>query len=106
MAEHKWADVLRAIANKGIQAAQYQINEPSEPWNPASERINPVSHPHFEWRIKPEPKPDVYRWGVASLDGMGATVENLGDANLLADNNLCLTFDGETGKLKSAEVLP
>jgi len=52
------------------------------------------------------PKPDVVRYGVAHLGPMLAGhVDALGGANLREDNNLKLTFDGETGALKAAEVL-
>jgi hypothetical protein len=56
-----------------------------------------------DYRIKPEPKPDVVRyWEVSFFDceikGSGTKYQNSFD-------NLKLTFDGETGKLKAAEVL-
>lgn len=58
------------------------------------------------YRIKPEPKPDVVRYGVAGLGALRCgAVEYIGPHNTNPDNNLKLTFDGETGKLKSAEVL-
>lgn len=68
----------------------------------------PSWFPQDEYRIRPEPRPDVtlYCW-----------VDNLvlDDPNLYGfitnarehykGDNLRLTFDGETGKLKSAEVI-
>jgi hypothetical protein len=50
-----------------------------------------------EYRVKPEPKPDVKQYRIASMNGE-LNMDN-------SDFNLVLTFDGETGKLKSAEVL-
>jgi hypothetical protein len=50
-----------------------------------------------EYRIKPEPKPDVVRYGLAW--------PLVWDCELMRNDNLKLTFDGETGKLKSAEVI-
>ena len=50
----------------------------------------------FRYRVAPEPKPDVVRYIHAHV--------TWGTPQRAADN-LCLTFDGETGKLKSAEVL-
>jgi hypothetical protein len=48
-----------------------------------------------EYRIKPEPKPDIVEWhNVASAGCIPKYVPNIK-----------LTFDGETGKLKSAEVI-
>ncbi len=49
-----------------------------------------------EYRIKPEPKPDV-------ITEMHVTRFNT--TTLYVEPNLRLTFDGETGRLKSAEVL-
>lgn len=57
-------------------------------------------NPHYQWRVKPEPKPDVVQHlilkiGACSIPTRTQTIHD----------NLRLTFDGETGKLKSAEVL-
>ena len=57
----------------------------------------PMWMENSEYRIRPAPKPDVVRSFEISKDG---TVW-LGPTNA----NIKLTFDGETGKLKSAEVL-
>lgn len=51
----------------------------------------------FLWRIKPEPKPDVVRY-LNAAPYIGNLVKRV-------DDNTKLIFDGETGKLKSAEVL-
>ena len=48
-------------------------------------------------KIKPEPKPDVISF-LCVLDPKGIVFGMVGA-------NLKLTFDGETGELKSAEVL-
>jgi hypothetical protein len=60
----------------------------------------PIWDSHIEYRIKPEPKPDVYvflkfntRYGNISR-GLG-----------VFDSNIRVTIDGETGELKSAEVI-
>jgi hypothetical protein len=63
---------------------------------------------HPEWgnrtmyRIKPEPKPDIYKYidVRAVRDGICQWTTCLPD-----EANLGLVFDGETRKLKSAEVL-
>ena len=52
------------------------------------------------YRIKPEPKPDVVRYVCAATEGM-----SLGTEKKWWADNLKLTFDGDTGKLKTAEVL-
>ena len=52
-----------------------------------------------DYRIKPEPKPDVVK--SLCLTFSKGYIDNVS----LAEPNLKLTFDGETGKLKAAEVL-
>lgn len=53
------------------------------------------------YRIKPEPKPDVVRTYSIVWDKYTNNPWWHGSVS----HNLKLTFDGETGKLKSAEVL-
>ena len=67
---------------------------------------------NFEYRLKPEPKPDVVMYSrVLSVQehkdgGYYAWVSNAyTEMPSCKADNLKLTFDGETGNLKSAEVL-
>ena len=53
---------------------------------------------HYEYRIKPEPKVDVVEYWIHKTFAVY-------EADDIEDANLRLTFDGETGELKSAEVL-
>jgi len=55
----------------------------------------PMWFPECEYRIKPEPKPDVVEWRYLVRSG-GA---------LLAKPNIKLTFDYGSGVLKKAEIL-
>ena len=89
---HKHADVIIAWANGAkIQLYHHSRGE----W---------IDTPDMSWlecttyRVKPEPKPDVVvRYGaIASENGLFEGREK---------PNLKLTFDGETGELKAAEVL-
>jgi hypothetical protein len=58
----------------------------------------------FEWRIKPEPKSD--RSFTTPMDLTHAMCDCVDfTTSQWPGDNLRLTFDGETGKLKSAEVL-
>jgi hypothetical protein len=109
--KHKHAEVLIAIA-EGKDVEFFC----AEQWVTASIQdsiTNPLTHDHFEWRIKPEPKPDFVMYAIASVDEVNRGRRNVEPdewASLLtdmktSDDNLKLTFDGETGKLKSAEVL-
>ena len=54
-----------------------------------------------QYRIKPEPNPDVVKYATLSSVSSWYFFGEEKEAN----DNLKLTFDGETGKLKSAEVL-
>ncbi len=64
-----------------------------------------------EYRVKPEPKPDVVKYKYISKSGSTFsryTVTDNGSAFAgLAGHlpNLKITLDGETGQLKSAEVI-
>lgn len=49
----------------------------------------------IKYRVKPEPAPDVVEWHNVVRSGCTPTDKP----------NIKLTFDGETGKLKSAEVI-
>ena len=88
--KHKHADLIHAWAD----GAKIEVKNPSNgSWWDATP---PAWDLDYEYRIKPEPKPDVVKERcVASWTGIST--------NLCP--NLRLTFDGETGELKSAEVI-
>jgi len=93
---HKHADVLRAIADGKEVQFKHRI---SHAWV-TPEHVNPISNPEVEWRVKPEPKPDV-------VVGERVLYSQYFGAGFVEDSthNLRLTFDGETGALKKAEVI-
>ena len=71
-----------------------------------------VNTPSFDesndWRIKPEPKPDVVKYIQFDADSIGPVVyidDNLENPLSQWDFTLKVVIDGETGKLKKAEVL-
>lgn len=87
---HKHAALIKAWADGDeIEMRSYQawtlLSNPR--WDSAE----------AEYRIKPEPKPDVVRYGFA----FPTWWSNVRDPH----DNIKLTFDGETGKPKSAEVI-
>ncbi len=101
MKPHKHAELIKAWADGAeIESrilctgtwtwGEWRLNETPSWW--AVETI--------EYRIKPELKPDNNEYYYAYKNGRIAFVSP-------ANNkiNLKLTFDGETGELKSAEVL-
>ena len=105
MAEHKHAAVLRAIADKGFLAAERPNNSCAGAWVSPSIYCNPLTNPEFEWRIKPEPKTDVVRYvNLYDTEACVNRFHAMGADDLLG--TIKCTIDGETGKLKSAEVLP
>ena len=90
---HKHADEIIAWAN-GAKIQTYRLL-PDE-W---IDTFAPAWVEDSRYRIKPEPKPDVVVLYGASAYQTGLIVEPWENPNLK------LTFDGETDKLKSAEVM-
>lgn len=58
---------------------------------------------NFEYRIKPEPRPDVVFYCETYFDMK--PVKTPMHPIWLTTDNLRLSYDGETGKLKKAEIL-
>lgn len=113
---HKHAEVLKAIADgKDVQHKR----ECFDVWKDANSNYleciaDPFNNPDDEWRIKPEPKPDslqymnVYKTGR----GFGCTTSNVKTLSQCEKasgdflrGRIKLVIDGETGKIKSAEVI-
>lgn len=92
---HKHAAIIKAWAD-GAEIEYLPSN--SLIWHPIKA---PCWEGDGDYRIKPKPpKPDVVRYVCAATQGMGPVTEKKWWAD-----NLKLTFDGETNKLKAAEVL-
>lgn len=87
---HKHSEFIKAWAD-GAEIEIYEINH--DQWIPC---FCPSWIEGCKYRIKPEPKPDVVQFWCASCEPV---------KRIDLDKNLKLTFDGETGQLKSAEVL-
>ena len=92
MKPHKHAELIKAWAD-GAEIEYF--NTTDNKWEPIFKGWSWDSMLLVDMRIKPEPKPDVVQFWCASCEPLKRPL----------DNNLKLTFDGETGKLKSAEVL-
>lgn len=62
-----------------------------------------------DYRVKPEPKPDRIAFAMLFVSLASRTNNTVGQRVTCPyteqGNNIKLTFDGETGKLKSAEAL-
>lgn len=94
---HKHAALIKAWAD-GDQIEYLGIGSASV-WESVT---NPRWDGYGEYRIKPEPKADVIEQYVAK----GYTkYSGVRVAEHWERENLKLTFDGETGKLKAAEVI-
>jgi hypothetical protein len=115
MMEHKHAEVLRAIAD-GKQVQYSYIPEPLDwlDYYPNECATSPIEYtPHVLWRIKPEPKPDVVYYAIVEIKPSKFGDRTLNERDYISCltlkkdsmDNLKLTFDGESGKLVSAEVL-
>ena len=97
--KHKHADLIHAWAD----GAQIQYYGGTGNW----ENVDPpLWNGSGEYRIKPMPKPDVVRNITieATLFHNEPFVQVFRSGEYVLPN-LRLTFDGETGNLKSAEVL-
>jgi hypothetical protein len=90
---HKHAELIKAWAD-GAEI-EYFSNAVAG-WRPTT---IPNWADNVEFRIKPEPKPDVVRYGYFGCKAI------LSERHEVGYHNAKFTFDGETGKLKSAEVI-
>lgn len=90
---HKHADLIIEWAN-GAEIQYYDAIMCR--W---ADNKNPKWDEETKFRVKPEPKPDVVKYYLFAFASICAIGEEGGRVNLK------LTFDGETGELKSAEVL-
>ena len=94
---HKHAELIKAWADGAEIEEKYYDGI----WRPFNDGQWMDNNP-WEYRIKPEPKPDFFKYAFAKNFGVG-----VGDltSDKWPEDNLKLTFDGETGRLKAAEVL-
>jgi len=98
--KHKHADLIHAWADGAvIQQYKPHLNE----WHDTSPY--PVWDSRLQYRIKPEPKPDVELYAIVDNCINYFACMSHANKSLTSLCNLKLTFDGETGKLKSAEVI-
>lgn len=101
---HKHAELIKAWA----EGAEIEFFENvCHAWLDCTNN-NPAWDEFTAYRIKLEPKPDVTAYFTTGninreMTSLGACVGVVSTTKTFA--NLCLTYDGETGKLKSAEVL-
>ena len=99
----KHADLIKAWAD-GAQIQWYDDSIREHRWKDCGE--------YFDWgcpvqfRIKPEPKPDFVYYGVLDEPARGGyTLGSCFTTEQHGRDQLKIIFHGETGNLKSAEVL-
>ena len=101
MNPRKHAELIHAWAD----GAEIEIRRSADaPWEKTE---TPKWYSDFEYRIKPERKPDIVHSFEVTEGGSvwhSLTNDREGWFNQ-TKANIRLTFDGETGKIKSAEVL-
>jgi len=111
MPRHKHADLIIAWAN-GAKIEYWHAGH--EKWLDID--ANPSWWYNVEYRIKPEPKPDIVRYARASFteyhfksfESMDDNKKRTGtywSINKSGVDNIKATFDGETGELKKVEII-
>lgn len=94
---HKHAELIKAWADGAEIQFRYNANIP---WSDVEGACG--WDIDCEFRIKP--KEDYVYYGVFDMDG-SMSIESCFTKNKDKGDHIKVTFDGETGKLKSAEVL-
>ncbi|MEY2630746.1 MAG: hypothetical protein RLZZ469_1643 [Bacteroidota bacterium] len=103
MTRHKHADVLIAIAEG--KAVQFRIITAEWKDYEVEYHHSPISSMgrNWDWRIKPEPKPDFVIFARAIINRNSTIGIDMIYGSRI--DNLKLSFDVETGELKAAEVM-
>ena len=99
---HKHAELIKAWADGAEIEYRFQLgfgeNQPWSKWRSTTNETIAWAETDFcDYRIKPQPKPDV-------VETLNVTKNNI-YKDLSERANLKLIWDGETGELKSAEVI-
>lgn len=99
MAKHKHYDVIVAFAEG--KTIQWRGQRGWEDWDGLGNQA-PTFHADAKYRIKPEPKPDVVSYVVSTQTSPHV---HLSAVYQYGYENIKLIRDGETGKLKSVELI-
>ncbi len=91
---HKHAELIKAWAD----GAEIEYSREGYPWKKI---VDPTWSTTCDYRVKPEPKPDVVYYSTL----MGVRGSDYTKSNKASVHNIKHTYDGETGKLKSVEML-
>jgi hypothetical protein len=99
MKPHKHAEIIKAWADGQVEV-EYRYLKDDGSLSLWKDLTQCVFHEWYEYRIKPEPKPDVVKSFMLTKANQLWDVETY----IAHKPNLKLTFDGGTGELKDAEV--
>jgi hypothetical protein len=106
MAKHIHADVIKAWADGAEIQARCRTSLSLDTWGGWCTVENPEWLPHQEYRIKLPPKPDMVFYGALDEPVRGAfSLGSCFTRHQDSRDKLKITFNGETGKLKSVEIL-
>jgi hypothetical protein len=94
---HKHAELIKAWAD----GAEIEIRGYEGRWNDCPD---PTWHPNATYRIKPETKPYVVKYVTFGLTKTGS-VDFAATSDRYPEDQIKITFCGETGNFKAAEVL-
>ena len=100
MKPHKHAAIIKAWADGAtIECKRHELDG----WNLVTA---PNWHEEFQYRIKPETEPDVIGYfNLYPIHLYDTKEKAYSVAATFSKGVICVTLDGETGKLKAAEVL-
>lgn len=100
MKQHKHAELIKQWAD-GAEIQQRYSCDYGKSWSEWEEfDYDWTELDYWEYRIKPEPKPDVVTYYSIDEQGCWWRAYQTSLKPIIA-----ITLDGETGKLKSAEIL-
>ena len=99
---HKHAALIREWVLDTSRVVQYKRSSTHE-WADCEDY--PAWIATIQYRFKPEPKPDVVIYSeLQARTELGLAI-GLNRIKDMPSNNVIITFDGETGKLKSVEII-
>lgn len=98
MKPHIYAELIKAWAD----GAEIEIKHNGK-WIDAGTQI--TWHECNEYRLKPQPKPDVVYYINARIVNNGLSIHCSNNPDSIIETDLRIIFDGETNKLKEVEIL-
>ena len=102
----KTPHVHAALIKQWADGAMIQYKD-NENWYDVTSICGPVWAPNEQYRVKPEPKHDIVLYAYINLLNYDtASIQPVtADTRKLKADTCMFVFDGETGKLKDAQIL-